>query len=529
MTRAPAFPHPAADRNAWRAEYLYATLIVAAASILGLIFRSRLKTIDVAMVFLLAVVLVASRYRRGPALLASILSIAVFDFVFVPPYYTFNVHDTAYFLTFGVMLAVALAMSRLTARIREEAETSREHEQRTAALYALDRELSAAETRADQLPLIARHLGQAAEGEATVILTDPEGLDRGMPRWPEDGVFESPAVRVAAAWAFQHGDAAGWGMPRCAEAEALAVPLRSGSETLAVVVLDPGDPERRLSDAARQTVLALAEQASVTLERTMLAERNERARVEVEAERLRTALLSSLSHDLRTPLASIEGAASSLLQRPDSIPAEVRTELAETILEESRRMTRLVTNLLDMIRVETGALAVRKAWQPLEEALGVALLRLDQRLSAHPVKARLPTDLPLVPIDELLIEQVFINLLENAARYTPPATPISISAWPEDGAVVVEVADQGPGIAPGEEEAIFGRFYRATGAELSDAGAGSGLGLTICRGIIMAHGGRIWAESRPGGGTAIRFTLPLEGPPMEALPADPVELPGDRA
>jgi two-component system sensor histidine kinase KdpD len=334
---------------------------------------------------------------------------------------------------------------------------------------------------------------------------------------------------VAAAWAFQHGDAAGWGMPRCAEAEALAVPLRSASETLAVVVLDPGDPERRLSDAARQTVLALAEQASVTLERTMLAERNERARVEVEAERLRTALLSSLSHDLRTPLASIEGAASSLLQRPDSIPAEVRTELAETILEESRRMTRLVTNLLDMIRVETGALAVRKAWQPLEEALGVALLRLDQRLSAHPVKARLPTDLPLVPIDELLIEQVFINLLENAARYTPPATPISISAWPEDGAVVVEVADQGPGIAPGEEEAIFGRFYRATGAELSDAGAGSGLGLTICRGIIMAHGGRIWAESRPGGGTAIRFTLPLEGPPMEALPADPVELPGDRA
>jgi two-component system sensor histidine kinase KdpD len=526
MSRASALSHVAADRDARRAEYFYATLIVAAASLLGLAFRSRLKTIDVAMVFLLAVVLVASRYRRGPALLASVLGIAVFDFVFVPPYYTFNVHDTSYFLTFGVMLAVALAMSRLTARIREEAETSREHEQRTAALYALDRELAGARDREEQLGLIARHLEQAVEGEATVVLGDQAGRDRGLPRWPEGGVFESPAVRVAAAWVFQHGDAAGWGMPRCAEAEALAVPLRTANETLAVVVLDPGDPERRLSDAARQTVLALAELASLTLERAMLADRNERARVEVEAERLRTALLSSLSHDLRTPLAGIEGAASSLLQSPDSMPAEVRTELTEAILEESRRMTRLVTNLLDMIRVETGALAVRKAWQPLEEALGVALLRLDQRLSAHPVKARLPTDLPLVPIDELLIEQVFINLLENAARYTPPGTPISITAWPEDGAVVVEVADRGPGIAPGEEEAIFGRFYRATPAERSDAGAGSGLGLTICRGIIAAHGGRIWAESRPGGGTAIRFTLPLEGPPMEALPADPVEIPG---
>jgi two-component system, OmpR family, sensor histidine kinase KdpD len=527
MTEAPALPRSPADPTTRRIEYIYAALIVAVASLLGLLVRSRLKTIDVAMVFLLAVVLVASRYRRGPALVASVLSIAVFDFVFVPPYYTFNVHDTAYFLTFGVMLAVAFTMSRLTARIREDAETAREHEQRTAALYALDRELADARNREERLALIARHLERSIDARAVMILADDAGVDRGLPRLPEGGVFENPAVRVAAAWAFQHGEAAGWGMPRCAEAEALAVALRTASETLGVVVLDPGDPERRLGDAARQTVLALAEQASVALERAMLAERNERARVEVEAERLRTALLSSLSHDLRTPLASIEGAASSLLQPPGAMPAEVRAELAETILEESRRMTRLVTNLLDMIRVETGALAVRKAWQPLEEALGVALLRLEQRLSAHPVKTRLPTDLPLVPIDELLIEQVFINLLENAARYTPPGTPITIAAWPEDGTVAVEVADRGPGIAQGQEEAVFERFYRATPTERTDAGAGSGLGLTICRGIIAAHGGRIWAEGRAGGGTAIRFVLPLDGPPMDALPADPLEAPGD--
>jgi len=529
MTPVLAPPRPAADRVSRRAEYVYATLIVAAASLLCLLFRSRLKTIDVAMVFLLAVVLVASRYRRGPALLASVLCIAVFDLGFVPPYYTFNVHDTGYFLTFGVMLAVALAMSRLTGLIREEAERSREHEQRTAALYALDRELTGLRSPEERLALIARHLGRAADSEATVVLADHSGSDRELPLWPAGGVFESPAVRVAAAWAYQHGEPAGWGMPRCAEAEALAVPLRTATATLGLVVLDRGDSDRPFDDAAKQTVLALAEQASVALERAMLAERHEQARVEVEAERLRTALLSSLSHDLRTPLASIEGAASSLLQRPDGMPAEVRAELAETIVEESRRMTRLVTNLLDMIRVETGALAVQKAWQPLEEALGVALLRLDHRLSGHPVKTRLPSDLPLVPIDELLIEQVFINLLENAVRYTPPGTPVAITAWPEDGAVLVEVADDGPGIAPGEEEAIFGRFYRASPAERADAGAGSGLGLTICRGIIAAHGGKIWAEARPEGGAAIRFTLPLLGPPMDALPADPLETPEDGA
>ena len=185
-------------------------------------------------------------------------------------------------------------------------------------------------------------------------------------------------------------------------------------------------------------------------------------------------------------------------------------------------MTRLVTNLLDMIRVETGSLAVKKSWQPLEEALGVALLRMEDRLRAHPVSTRLPTDLPLVPVDELLLEQVFLNLLENAARYTPPGTPIEIAARPENGHVLVEVADRGPGVPPGEEEAVFQRFHRA-GPSSADAGAGAGLGLTICRGIVTAHGGRIWVEGRPGGGTRVCLTLPLKGPVVGALPAEPAE------
>ena len=249
----------------------------------------------------------------------------------------------------------------------------------------------------------------------------------------------------------------------------------------------------------------------------MLAERTQREQVEIEAERLRTSLLSSLSHDLRTPLGAITGAASSLLEERANVPEGTRRSLLETILAESQRMSRLIGNLLDMIRVESGALQVQKEWQPLEEPVGVALIRLEDRLRDHPVTVTLPSDLPLVPVDSVLIEQVLINLLENAVKYTPAGTPIEISAAAMDGAVRVEIADRGPGLPPGEETEIFEKFHRARGAATV---GGVGLGLTICRGIVTAHGGRIWAENRAGGGAAFRFTLPLAGPPPAAVPAE---------
>jgi two-component system sensor histidine kinase KdpD len=508
------------ERSSPGGDYLRAAGIVAVSTAICLVLRPHLATIDIAMLLLVGVVVVSARYRRGPALLATALSIAAFDFLFVPPYYTFNVHDTAYYLSFGVMLLVALTLSGLTARIRDQAQAAAEREQRTAALYAMDRELAAAPDTPALLTIAASHLGRAGRGDATILPEETFVGPDGQLSWPSAGGFESAAVRVAATWAYEQGKPAGWCMPNCGEAEALLAPLVTATARLGLAVLRPANPDRRLSDAERETVLALIQQAALALERRRLAERGERARREVEAERLRTALLSSLSHDLRTPLASIEGAASSMLEDPGSQTSEVRRELLESILEESRRMTRLVSNLLDMIRVETGTLAVQQSWQPLEEAVGVALLRLEERLRGHPVKVLLPSDLPLVPIDELLIEQVLLNLLENAVRYTPAGTPIQISAWAEPGAVVVEVADRGPGVPPGEEEAVFERFYRTSSEASADAGAGSGLGLTICRGIITAHGGRIWLERRTGGGTAVRFTLPLTGPPVEAVPSE---------
>lgn len=507
---------PSPSGRAAATEYLAALVVVGLMTGVCLVLRSRLATIDVAMLFLLAVVVAASRYRRPVAVFTSLLSIAVFDFVFVPPYYTFDVHDTAYILTFAVMLVVAFVMSHLTARIRLQADESRSRERLTGALLDFDRELAAAGSSPALLDVSARHLGRLAGGLATIVLANESDTPDGLPNWPDAAPFDTTEVRVAAWWAFQHGEPAGLGTTHCGEADALLIPLRTRTRTLGVAAIRPEPPGRCLTPEEYRTVTALAEQAAAVLERAALAERGEAAKLEAEAERLRTSLLSSLSHDLRTPLSTIEGAASTLLRQESTLSSEVKQDMAQTIVEEVHRMSRLVSNLLDMIRVETGALAVHKEWQPLEEALGVALLRLDEALVHHPVAVHLPAGLPLVPIDELLIEQVFINLVENATKYTPPGTPISIRAWEKGNAVVVEVADCGPGVPAGTEDTVFQKFYRASPGQVG----GAGLGLTICRGIITAHGGRIWLDRRSGQGASFQFLIPLEGPPIRGEPGE---------
>jgi two-component system, OmpR family, sensor histidine kinase KdpD len=255
-----------------------------------------------------------------------------------------------------------------------------------------------------------------------------------------------------------------------------------------------------------------ANQSALAIERARLADETEQTQVQIETERMRNLLLSSVSHDLRTPLASITGAASGLLQHHDHLD-EHSYELAQITYEEAERLNRLVSNLLEMSRLESGNVHVSKEWQPLEEVVGTTLLRLEKLLSDYPLKTNLPDDLPLVPIDSILIEQVLVNLLENAAKYTPPQTSIELSAWYEGNDVVVEVADHGPGVPMGDEERIFDKFYRAR----PTTAGGVGLGLTICRTIIEAHGGRIWAANRPDGGAMFRFTLPLNGKPPPVI------------
>jgi two-component system sensor histidine kinase KdpD len=257
-----------------------------------------------------------------------------------------------------------------------------------------------------------------------------------------------------------------------------------------------------LETFANQTALAIA--------RAQLAEDAQHAQVQVETERLRNSLLSSVSHDLRTPLTIITGATSSLLEDGQELDRETRTELAQTAYDESVRLNRLVANLLDMTRIEAGAIQVKKEWQPIEEVIGVAIARVETSngLAQHPLSTNLPDDLPLVPIDAILIEQVLVNLIENAVRHTPAATPISISCSSTGSAVIVAVADRGPGFPAGSEDQIFDKFYRA---QQNGSIRGVGLGLTICRGIITAHAGRIWAEQNPAGGAIFRFLLPIDG------------------
>jgi two-component system, OmpR family, sensor histidine kinase KdpD len=503
---------PSPSRVSPLKEYLWAALVVTLCSLAGWAAFRHFTVTDIAMIYLLGTVVVSSRSGRGPALAAVFVSIALFDFFFVPPYLTFAVSDLQFVSTFGVMLVISLVISGLTVRVREQAGFARERESRTAALYAMSRELTTARDRSQLVDVVRRQIGASFGAAVQLLLPDEAGslapLEGQAPTYSLDD-----RERGVAQWVFQRDQSAGLGTDTLPAARALYLPLRASGHLVGVLGVMPSDPRRFQGPAQRQLLEAFADQVALALERMTLERQTQQTQVEIEAERLRTALLSSLSHDLRTPLAGITGSATSLLQ-DRSMRDEVRRDLLQTIVEEAQRMNRLIGNLLDMIRVETQTLVVQKEWQPLEEPIGVALIRLDERLQGREVQVQLPPDLPLVPLDGLLIEEVLINLLENAVKYTPAGSPITISARADNETVTVDVADRGPGLPPGEEARIFEKFYRSVGAP---PGGGVGLGLTICRGIVQAHGGRIWAENRPNGGAVFRFTLPIEGTPP-ALP-----------
>ena len=329
-----------------------------------------------------------------------------------------------------------------------------------------------------------------------------------------------------AQWAFDHAQPAGLGTETLPASQALHLPLPGPVESLGVLALRPSDP-RTLGEPDRMRLLrTFANQIAGALERARLSDAAEAARVEVESERMRNTLLSTVSHDLRTPLAVITGAASNL--RDDAgLSADVRRDLADTISEEAERLNRLVGDLLDMTRLESGASRVRKQWHSLEEVVGGALTRLERPLEDRPVRLALPRDLPLVPLDDVLFGQVVLNLVENAIHYTPAGSPIEIGATLAHGTLRLEVADRGPGLAPGEETAVFEKFFR--GAGRTDR-HGVGLGLAICRAIVEAHGGHITASNRAGGGAAFVVELPVEGHPPAIEPEAQAELDGgDRA
>jgi two-component system sensor histidine kinase KdpD len=497
-------------------NYARSAAAVAVATGLAWLLHGRVAPANLIMIYLLSVMAVAARLGRGPAILASVLSVATFDFFFVPPRLAFRVSDTQYVLTFAVMLLVALVISTMASRLRQQAEAARQRERRAATLYHLSRELSGLRGVRELLLAAIRRVEDDFASRAVALLPNDSG--KVAPTAGDASLLGAGGHDLGVAqWSFDHAQAAGPGTPTLPAAGALFLPLRGSRGPVGVLGVVPAHPRRVLGRDQLRLLETFGDQLALSLERAQLAEEAERAHVLIESERMRSTLLSSVSHDLRTPLSVITGAASSLLADGTPLPKAVRRELIETIGEEAQRLNRLVGNLLDMTRLESGAMPVRKEWHSLEEVIGAALGRLEPRLAGREVGVRLPPALPLVHIDDVLVEQVLFNLVENAVKYTPPGSPVEVSATLEGGVLRIEVADRGPGLPRGQEESVFEKFYR--GRREGDP-SGVGLGLSICRSIVEVHGGRISAANREGGGSVFRLTLPQEGEPPPVIPED---------
>jgi len=503
-SRAPAHRSPLKN-------YAWSVVAVAAATAVAWPMFGRFHASDLALVYMLATVVVATRFGRGPSVLATALGVAVFDFCFVPPYFSFTVSDDPYVLTFAVMLVVGLTVSTLATRARERAEAAREHAQWTSALHALSHDLAQARDVEAMVASATRHVEAAVGGSVTVLLVREDGALRPS----GGGSLLDEAERDSARRAFDHAAPVTRHTAPRRGSEALYLPLRTGSRALGVMAFHPPPEDGAITPERRQRLEALAQLLAGALERALLAEEARQTELRARTEELRTSLLSSVSHDLRTPLAAIMGSATTLLESGAPLSPQ-QADLARTVYEEAERLNRLVTNLLAMTQV-AGGLEPKKEWVPLEEIVGAALERLGPRLEGRALQSRIPDDLPLVPADPVLIEQVLVNLVENAVRYTPAGTAVHIAAAREGDRVLVEVLDDGPGLAPGIEGRVFDRFFRGPGVPPG----GSGLGLAICRGIVVAHGGTIAAANRPEGGAAFRFTLPIDGQPP-AVPEEEV-------
>ena len=461
------------------------------------------------MVYLLEVLVTAIHCGRGPAILNSLLSVLAFDFCFVPPRWSFTVEEAKYIVTFAVMFLVAVVIGHLASVIRRQAEAARMQERQTAAMHALSQHLAGTRGVEKILQVAVKHISQIFECRAVALLPDDKGKLR-TAAGDLDGVFQRDILKElgVAQWTYETGQMAGWGTQKFPDSPILYVPLPAAQAAIGVLALRPRDPEAEnwlLPEQLRLRLLeSLAKQVALALEVERLEKHALAAQIAMENERLRTSLLSSVTHELQTPLAASMGSTTSLLQ--GGLPEPVTQEMLVNIYDETERLSRLVNNLLNMAKLESGSLQLQKELQPLEEVVGAALNLLEKPLSGRPVEVSLPAALPMLPLDGALAEQIFINLLENALRYTPAGSPISISATVAGEHLEVAVADRGPGFAPDDFDQIFAMYYRGS---TSQDFKGYGLGLAICRAIVQAHGGRIWALNREGGGAAVRFTLPL--------------------
>jgi two-component system sensor histidine kinase KdpD len=497
-------------------RYLSAMAVVGLTTALAYGLAELLPIPDVEMLYLLAVMVCAVSFGRGPSIVGAALSVAAYDFFFVPPRFTFAVADGRYLLTFVMMFVVGIVISALTHRVRRQEAQALAREERTRALYDLSRDLAAAFGAARIAEVTARHVSDSFGGSAVVYLPEENAATAPAAAWPVGTSIDPNDVGVVK-WVLEHGRAAGRGTDTLPGAGSISAPIRTAAEPLGVIALvTAGNVPLRSDEQA--FLEALGRQAGFALDRSRLAEQARQSALAAKTEELRSSLLSTVSHDLRTPLAAITGAATTLRDE-GAISADMRDDLIGTICEEAERLERLVSNLLDMTRLESGHVRLRREWVPLEEVVGSALERLEKHLHGHTVTTDLDDDLPLVSIDPILLEQLLVNLLENAAKYTPTGTEVTIAARSTPGELQLDVLDRGPGIPPGDEERIFERFYRGPHSRVS----GVGLGLPICRAIARAHGGTLDVVARDGGGARFRIRIPQP----DGRPSTPPEAPAE--
>jgi two-component system sensor histidine kinase KdpD len=502
---------PASDRGVERngavepAGYLVALGSSAVLTAIAWPLVAVLDLPNIVMLFLLAVLGVALRYGRGPAALASVLNVGAFDFFFVPPRLSFAVADLQYVLTFGVMLTVGLIVGQLTAGLRFQARIATHRERRSHSLFEVARDLSSVLATEQVVEAAEQAVAREFRARVHIFVLDADDRLQSIAKPPEGAGLDAGTAR----WAFDHAQAAGLGTDTLPGSAWLYLPLKAPMRARGVLALAPEEPRLLLVPEQRRQLETFAALTAIALERVHYVEVAQTATVQIESERLRNSLLAALSHDLRTPLAGLVGLAASLRFTRPALSGE-QQEIAEELQIEAMRMSTQVNNLLDMARIESGEVRLRREWHSVEEVVGSAVRATARVLAPRHVTTDLPADLPLVECDAVLIERVFVNLLENAAKYTPESASVRISARAEPPRMRIAVSDNGPGVRAGQEAAIFEKFTR--GARES-AVAGVGLGLAICKAIVEAHGGTIGVHNLESGGAAFTFTLPLGTPP----------------
>ncbi|GMA97290.1 sensor histidine kinase KdpD [Pelosinus sp. IPA-1] len=488
-------------------NYMAGVLMIFLVTVGNWLWREYIESIHM-MLYLLPVLWSAVWWGKGPSYVVALVSVLLFDFFFIPPFFSFSISDLRYLWSLPLFLLVSFTIGGQTEKLRLEARLARQREKTTRALYSFSREIAAVVDVQAIIGILVEQAWQTLERPVAVFLPQDNGT---LLLAAEAGIKESgidTSEQAVAIWAYEHGEIAG----RCTEtlpgARYMYLPLTTSNNT--VGVLGIRIQEKMLTPVQRRLMEAWAGLAAIAVERVNLADQARRAALLVESDQLRTALFNSISHELRTPLASIIGAISGLLDVEGIYSGEDRKELLETVKEGANRMDRLVANLLDTARLESGMMQLKIDWCDIEDITGIALRRVEESLNGRSLLVRIPADLPLVKADCVLVEQVLVNLLDNACKYSALGSEIVITASQDEKVVQVSVADRGPGIPSEYLTRVFDKFYRV---EQPKNVSGTGLGLSICKGIIEAHGGTIHAENRPGGGTVMIFALPCDKQP----------------